>query len=607
MYFLLMISLLFLTVIRAGYPPTPTGLTVINSTFLQGAQISYKRVKDGICGKNGTNSYAGYAKFPPNTMHGVDQNYPVNLFFWYFESQNKSTDDPLTIWLNGGPGASSIFGLFAENGPCQVLEDSRTTKPNEYSWNRYSNMLYLDQPVQTGFSYDNITNGVIDLETSNIIPGGMPNNTIIAGVFSSQNELNTANTTENAARQFWYFLQLWTLDFNKYTESRRNFDIYLWTESYGGRYGPTFARYIMEQNSNIQSLKVKGKVLVLKALAIINGCIELPLQSFSYPAIAFNNSYGIQRIDEKAKNESEGALSHCLEKISECRRLAATYDPDVIGNVENVTSKCYEASNFCANNVEGPYVNQKKWGYYDMSHCYLDPFPPEYYVGFLARHDVQQALGVPVNFTEFSPAVGNAFNKSGDYARSDKKGYLEDLAYLLDSNVPVTLVYGDRDYACNWIGGEVVSLAVKYNGSVQFKNSGYADIILNSTEENNWGVVRQHGIYSFIRVYQAGHTVPSYQPALALELFRRSLSYLDFATGSVDLVTHLNYSTGGPANSTHTEKDLPTPSPTCYFWSMESSCADNQIEAMREGNATFRKDYIVAFPTPSPGTCPMAN
>lgn len=60
------------------------------------------------------------------------------------------------MWLNGGPGASSMLGLLNGDGPCYIHADSNSIYLNEWSWNEYSNMLYIDQPVQVGFSYDRL-------------------------------------------------------------------------------------------------------------------------------------------------------------------------------------------------------------------------------------------------------------------------------------------------------------------------------------------------------------------------------------------------------------------------------------------------------------------
>ena len=74
------------------------------------------------------------------------------LWFWFFPSENPDAGQEITIWLNGGPGCSSLDGLFQENGP--FLWQSGTYRPfaNPYSWVNLTNMVWIDQPVGTGFS-----------------------------------------------------------------------------------------------------------------------------------------------------------------------------------------------------------------------------------------------------------------------------------------------------------------------------------------------------------------------------------------------------------------------------------------------------------------------
>lgn len=198
--------------------------------------------------------------FPPNSMPDASQAFPVHLFFWYIESQLDAESSPLSVWMNGGPGAGSTFGLFVENGPCRILEDSQTQEPRDASWNKYSNLLYIDQPVQAGFSYDEITKGLLDVTNGNIVAYNSSNTDplLVPGMFSSQNTDSTANTTTNAARQFWYFAQIWTREFDIYKNRSTNNRISIWTESYGGRYGPGFAAYILEQNEKIRNRTLNG-------------------------------------------------------------------------------------------------------------------------------------------------------------------------------------------------------------------------------------------------------------------------------------------------------------------------------------------------------------
>lgn len=89
--------------------------------------------------------YAGYLD--------VDVSHGRNLFYWFAESQKSPTSDPLVLWLNGGPGCSSLGGMFTENGPFVVQNDSSTVKLSPTSWNLVANMLWIEAPAGVGFSY----------------------------------------------------------------------------------------------------------------------------------------------------------------------------------------------------------------------------------------------------------------------------------------------------------------------------------------------------------------------------------------------------------------------------------------------------------------------
>ncbi|OTB09998.1 hypothetical protein K445DRAFT_310263 [Daldinia sp. EC12] len=555
-------------------------------TGLDNVIVSSTEVPVGVCGD--ATSYAGYVKFPPNSMKEILHDYPINTFFWYFKSQNDPLNSPLVIWMNGGPGASSMFGLFTENGPCHINRDL-SPEPNPWSWNKNYNLLYVDQPVQTGFSYDVLTDGLLDLETNNIVPMNgdyQGSNTLIPGVFGSQNTQSTANTTEIAAIHFWNFLQAWTGNFSEY-DTRDN-SISIWTESYGGRYGPSFSTFIQEQNSRIRDGSLTdAEILNLTTLGIINGCVDLLIQETSAPEFAHDaNSYNIAGITDDEYSHAVDAYwkeGGCQDKIENCLGRAKALDPDMYGNVAEVNEACEDASDFCQNEVEGPYLYCKKWAFYDIAHCYLDAFPGNEYLYYLADEDIREKLGVPVNYTDISNTVGKAFNLTGDYARRDPNGYLEDIAKLLDLGIQVAMIHGDRDFACNWIGGERVSLNVRYKEIDKFQEAGYADVTIDGSTPV--GQVRQHNLFSFIRVYQSGHMVPAYKPEVAYTILDRTMQHRDVATGYFTITE--DYSTNGPPNSTTTLRAPPVPSGTCYLRGMASTCAENQIEAIKDGSASI--------------------
>lgn len=75
------------------------------------------------------------------------------LHYWFVESQKDPQSSPVVLWLNGGPGCSSLDGLLTEHGPFLVQPDGATLKYNPYSWNLIANVLYLESPAGVGFSY----------------------------------------------------------------------------------------------------------------------------------------------------------------------------------------------------------------------------------------------------------------------------------------------------------------------------------------------------------------------------------------------------------------------------------------------------------------------
>jgi hypothetical protein len=141
----------------------------------------------------------------------------------------------LTIWLNGGPGASSMLGALQENGPCFIGDDSNSTYLNPFSWNNKANMLYIDQPVQTGFSFSSFRNGTLDLLTNKLefvdFSDGIPrqNLTFLVRTLPTQDDASGPNSTVHAARGAWHFLQTWLMEFPGYRTSDNR--VSLWTES----------------------------------------------------------------------------------------------------------------------------------------------------------------------------------------------------------------------------------------------------------------------------------------------------------------------------------------------------------------------------------------
>lgn len=584
-------------------PPASShnGFTTIQSPIDKDIVIRFKTPPLGTCTTvfPSQKQYTGYVTLPPHTLAPIQQSYPINTFFWFIEARTSPHTAPLTIYINGGPGTSSMVGLFQENGPCEVIEIAQGrlgTQARDWGWDRSSNMLYIDQPNQVGFSYDTPTNGSLNFLTSSIsfppvqVPPSQPAYTFLNGTFSSNSRNNTANTTAIAAHAVWHMLQGFLGTFPQYNPSTNvnnsQSDIVgvnLFAESYGGKYGPAFASHWERQNflrHNGTISKNKTLEIRLVSLGIVQGCVDDLIQGRFYPIFANNNTYGIKAlslVDQQAAANSFLSPGGCQQLIQSCRSAISSKDPDNDGDRTLVNESCQTAVVGCSNNLIGPFHKSGR-DVYDIAQMAPDPFPPSTYLQYLNDADVQAAIGVGVNYTETSSVVGNAFEQTGDYERGN---HISEMAYLLSLGVRVALIYGDRDYVCNWLGGEAVSFSIAAESSrhLPFYDAGYADIVVNSSYVG--GAVRQFGNLSFSRIYDAGHLVPAYQPETAFTVFTRVILGAGISLGdSVDLSS---YSSNGTSNATYINTAPAPLAPTCYIRNIEGSCSDKQKNMIRDG------------------------
>lgn len=189
--------------------------------------------------------------------------------------------------------------------------------------------------------------------------------------------------------------------------------------------------------------------------------MDLLEQELSYAEFAYNNTYGIQAINQTSYQTAIDNFNRpktgCRDQIIKCQTLAARYDPLAMGANQTVNRICSIASQYCEDVVEGQYVINSDRDYNDITVRGPNLFPSPYHLGFLSQHWVQAALGVPVNYTQTKHDVYTTFSetpraKGGDFARNDiRGGQLADIASLLDQGVKVNLIFGDRDFTCNCI------------------------------------------------------------------------------------------------------------------------------------------------------------
>lgn len=207
-------------------------------------------------------SYAGYLT--------VDAKFNSNMFFWYFPAEEGSSYAPVVLWLQGGPGASSLFGLFTENGPFEFGTNGKLQKRN-YTWSKTHNLIYIDNPVGTGFSFTESDDGY------------------------ARNEGNVGQNLYEAIQQL-YLLFEWS----------SSSDFWITGESYAGKYVPALAYYIHKAQSKKPKVKIP-----LKGLAIGNGLSD-PIHQLKYG----DYLYQLGLIDDhglKQFHEAEASGINCIE------------------------------------------------------------------------------------------------------------------------------------------------------------------------------------------------------------------------------------------------------------------------------------------------------
>nr|CAI5869720.1 unnamed protein product [Callosobruchus analis] len=177
-------------------------------------------------------------------------------------------NDPVLLWLQGGPGWPSMFGLFMENGPIAVDKNSRL-KIREHSWTNNHSVLYIDNPVGTGFSFTDNDDGY------------------------ARNETQVGKELYIALQQF----------FTLFPELRKN-DFFATGESYAGKYVPALA-YTIHKNNPTASKKIN-----LRGIAIGNGYID-PLYQKGYAEYLYQLGL-VDSTSSRAIKESEDKAVRCI-------------------------------------------------------------------------------------------------------------------------------------------------------------------------------------------------------------------------------------------------------------------------------------------------------
>lgn len=424
-----------------------------------------------------------YAGLMPLELEDNDKG---SYFYWHSEvrteSKSKGDKTPLVIWLNGGPGCSSNVGLFYENGPYTMIPNSDPAlkysfKRNPLSWTNVAHMVWVEQPLRTGFS-----------------------------VPSNDAKDPRVHNEYDVADDFHDFLMSFFAVFEHLKES----PLYIVGESYGGRYVPAIAQEIVK----------RGKIKTLRGIGVGNGVID-PIQDTSYTTYAY--SHGM--IGASAKEYIDQTVKNC-EKPSLQAQKTSSYDPcdmmsqvlDAAGHPNEFNTGTYNQYDAVFNGIYNQFFNDPEMQ--ELIHVRGDSIP-----------------GVKFSNGQYQPMSWASCNDAinDDMTPDEPSSSVPALQYLA-KYVRVLLYSGDLDLSCNIIG--TTSTLEHYTWLGQRWHM--ADRALWRIEGSVKDVAGDYsylndGQFGFLVVHKSGHLVPMDRPDVALDLITRLVrgqSYADTAIPS---------------------------------------------------------------------------
>ncbi|GFO01417.1 carboxypeptidase [Plakobranchus ocellatus] len=439
----------------------------------------------GLSFKPNFKHYSGY-------LNGVATR---RLHYWFVESSSNPSRDPLVLWLNGGPGCSSVLGLLTEHGPFMISEDAKTVVQNPFSWNQAANMIYLESPAGVGFSYDTAKN-------------------------YSSNDDDTAMNNYYALKSF----------FKKFPEYNGR-DFYITGESYGGIYVPTLTMLVM-----------KDSAINLQGFAVGNGLSDDKLNDNSL--IYFVYYHGLI-----GENEWNGLLKDCcpVNSSAVCDFASSTSDKcrdrleriqglvwasglnvynlykECYGGVQDLTLRMNEGmgNKFVTSNFGWPFmflentgVSQRRKKMLSLPAGSLTVSPPcvgdQQVVKYLNEPAVKEALHISKEALEWT-MCSSVLHYERQYNTMTPQ-----YEAAIQKKLRILVYNGDVDMACNFLGDEwfVDSL---HPQNPQQRKAWYYKAADGTTQ--NAGFVKSFDQITFVTVKGSGHMVPTDKPRPGIEMF----------------------------------------------------------------------------------------
>ncbi|PHH63583.1 hypothetical protein CDD81_5675 [Ophiocordyceps australis] len=431
---------------------------------LSSFNLRVKEVNPADLGVDKVKQYSGYLDDDENDKH---------LFYWFFESRNDPKNDPVVLWLNGGPGCSSLTGLFLELGPASINKKLELVN-NPHAWNNNASVIFLDQPVNVGYSYSS----------------GSVTDTVAAG------------------KDVYALLTLFFKQFPEYSHQ----DFHIAGESYGGHYIPVFADEILSH---------KKRNINLKSVMIGNGLTNGLVQYESYRPMACGEGGYPAVLDQGSCQSMDNALPRCQSLVEGCY------------NSESVWT-CVPAAIYCNNALLLPYQRTGQNVYDVRSKCEdssnLCYSALGWISAWLNKPEVISALGAEVDsYDSCNMDINRNFLFHGDWMMP----YYRKVPGILEE-LPMLIYAGDADFICNWLGNRAWTDKLEWKGQEEYSKAktlklkfgqegGKYEEVDESDKADGYGSFKTAHNLTFMRIYKAGHMTPMDQPEASIDFVNRWL------------------------------------------------------------------------------------
>lgn len=415
--------------------------------------------------------YAGYITV--NESHGRA------LFYWFFEATHDVEKKPLLLWLNGGPGCSSVgFGEAEELGPFLTHKGVPELKFNKHSWNKEANLLFVESPVGVGFSYTNTSSDLQQLGD---------------------------NIT---AHDSYIFLVNWFKRFPQY----KSHDFYIAGESYAGHYVPQLAEQIFDANKET----AKENYINFRGFMIGNALMDDDTDQTGMIEYAWDHAVISDQVYHKAKKTCEfnedrvnEACHDALNKyfaVYGLINMYSLYAPECV-NSNTSSSRRKSIIEGAAPKIFSKFSqwHQKPAGY--------DPCISDYTEAYLNRRDVQEALHANVTGLNYSwTHCSDAIEKWHDAPAS----VLPIIHKLIKGGLRVWVYSGDTDGRIPVTATRLTLNKLGLNATQEWKPW------YNNKQVGGWTII--YDGLTFVTLRGAGHQVPTFCPKQARQLISHFLA-----------------------------------------------------------------------------------